>query len=315
MRAVIYQKHGGIEHLELVDIDDPELRSTEVLVKVHSIGLNPLDYRLRRGEMGPLTLFNRHRLIGSDFSGRVVEVGERVSGLSVGDRVFGMVFQPMTGTSAERISVNPKNLCVTPYNLDDATAATVPLASLTAYQALHNLAQVQPNQRVLVNGASGGVGTYAVQLAKLAGAHVTAVTSYRNTSWMPKIGADTVIDYTNSDCCQGDPSYDVFFDCYGNRSFAEACSVLKPQGIYVSTIPAIRTFSSTLLNPLRSQKSKVVMVSSKSSDLAVIKTYIENGQLVPIVDEVFDVARIKDAYEKLETKRAKGKIAVTISHR
>jgi 2-desacetyl-2-hydroxyethyl bacteriochlorophyllide A dehydrogenase len=310
LRGIVYRKHGGVDQLEEVDLPEPKMAPNRVLVEVHSIGLNPLDYRIRNGEMGPLASVMGPRLIGSDFAGRVLQTGTAVRDLVAGDRVYGMVFQPRTGTSAERITVKRTALTRSPRNLSDSAAAMVPLAAQTAYQALHHIAQLHEGQRVLINGASGGVGTFALQLAKIAGAHVTAVTSHRNTDWVTELGADETIDYTEADCCSGDAQYDVFFDCYGNRSFKKASRVLTAAGVYISTIPGPRTYSWSLGNAFRRQKSHVVVVRNRMGDLSAIRELIEEGRLRPIVDTVYSRDQIKTAYEALETKRTKGKIAV-----
>ncbi|MEE2961739.1 MAG: NAD(P)-dependent alcohol dehydrogenase [Myxococcota bacterium] len=310
MRAIAYRKHGQIEELQEVDIPEPKTGRNRVLVAVHSIGLNPLDYRLRRGEMGKLTAFSKPKLIGSDFSGHVLEVGSHVADLSKGDRVYGMVFQPLTGTSADRISVKRQNLSQSPFNVDDTTAATIPLAALTAYQSLHNLAHLQADQRVLLNGASGGVGTYGLQLAKIAGAHVTAVTSHRNADWVQELGADKVIDYTQHDFTLMDATYDVIFDAYGNRSFPEARACLTEKGVYISTIPSVKNFGQSMCNMLRGPQNKIIMVKSVAADLDNIRALVESGKLKPIVDSQFERDQIHAAYAKLETKRARGKIGV-----
>ena len=312
MRAFVYKKHGGIDRLEEADLREPKVGKNRVLVEVHSIGLNPLDYRLRRGEMGPLVTFSQPRLIASDFSGRVLEAGPGVTDLNPGDRVCGMVNQVFTGTSAERLSVSRSNLSKSPSNVDDSTAAGIPLAALTAYQALYGLGDISTGKRVLVNGASGGVGTFATQIAKQAGAHVTAVTSHRNASWMPDIGADEIIDYTKTDFTAGKAPYDIVFDCYGNRSFSRTKPVLTERGIYISTIPAARNYTTTAVNPFRSQKSRVIVVRSKSQDLHALAQLIESGAVKPIIDSCFAFGELHRAYEKLETKRAKGKIVVQI---
>ena len=200
-----------------------------------------------------------------------------------------------------------------PPSLDLTTAAAVPLAALTAYQALTNLVNVQSGTRVLVNGASGGVGTVATQIAASLGAHITAVTSFRNTDWMKDLGAAETIDYTQTDFTQGEARYDVVFDCYGNQSYGKTKGVLTANGTYISTIPAGHTYSSTVLNPLRRRKSKVVVVQPRGSDLNVITQLIEDGSVRPIVDHVFERDDMHAAYEKLESKRAKGKIVVRLN--
>ena len=310
MRAFGYRRHGSIDKLTLVDIPEPELKRHSVIVDVHSVGLNPLDYRIRRGELGPLALTKSIKLCCSDFSGVVSAVGLSVEDVKVGDPVYGMTFQPLVGTSAQKIRVHQNVVSPKPCNLSYAEASVVPLAALTALQALKYLAQLQRGQRVLINGASGGVGTFAVQIAHSIGARVTAVTSHRNQDWMSSIGADETLDYTKDDCCKLDTKFDVFFDCYGNRQFSDARQVLVDHGTYISTIPAVRSYSWGILNGLRSQKSRVVVVRKSKADLAEITRLIESGRVRPIVQMVYPQTEFKAAYEMLESKRVRGKLAV-----
>jgi NADPH:quinone reductase-like Zn-dependent oxidoreductase len=310
MQVIAYSRYGSVEQLQSLVLPEPKMKPNQVLVSVHSMGLNPLDYRIRNGEMGPLIRFKGPRLIGSDFAGHVSAVGAKVRSFRPGDRVFGMVFQLRTGTSAERIVVDHDQLAHSPKTLNDSEAATVPLAAQTAYQALHHLAKIQSGQRVLINGASGGVGTFAVQLARIAGAHVTAVTSHRNTHWMAELGANETMDYTAEDCCQGSARYDLFFDCYGNRSFTKARSVLSPNGMYITTIPSPRSYGWSLANPFRRQQSRVVLVRNRVANLVSIGQLIDAQKLRTIVDTVYPLREIQTAYAALETKRTRGKIAV-----
>ena len=178
---------------------------------VRAVGLNPLDYRLRRGEMLPF-MAGSHRMTASDYSGVVSAVGPGVKDIACGDHVYGMINQVFDGAAADRIMVSPNQIALKPKNLDMESAAAVPLAAMTAYQALHGHAKIARGHRVLINGASGGVGTFATQLAHIAGAHVTAVTSFRNTDWMSSLGADAVIDYTQRDFADGPEQYDIVFD-------------------------------------------------------------------------------------------------------
>jgi len=303
--SIGYKSHGGIHKLEEFEIEKPQIKAKHILVEVNCIALNPLDYRIRRGEMGPLAFFNKVKLTGSDFSGKVLEVGSKVTKFKVGDRVFGMVNQIFQGTSAEQIVVHQKIAEKIPENIDLNTAATVPLAALTAYQALFGIAGLKKGQKTLINGASGGVGTYAVQMAKKLGAEVTAVTSFRNLSWMAKLGAHQSIDYTQIDFCKQDQKYDLIFDCYGNRTFSEVKNVLNKNGLYISTIPNIKNYSLTLSSCFSSKKGKVVVVKSSSKDLLAIKQLIEEGAVIPIIEVIFDFKEIHKAYEKLESKRSK----------
>ncbi|MEE2757913.1 MAG: NAD(P)-dependent alcohol dehydrogenase [Myxococcota bacterium] len=313
MRAFGYKRHGSIEQLQELDLPEPTLSRRSVIVDVDSVGLNPLDYRIRRGELGPLAFASSARLSCSDFSGVVVAVGQGVDQIRIGDAVYGMTFQPLGGTSAEKIRVHASVVAPKPKNLSHSHAAVVPLAALTAYQAFAYLAKLQTGQRVLINGASGGVGTFAVQIARAMGAEVTAVTSYRNTGWMASLGAESVVDYTEQDCCCLDARFDVFFDCYGNRRFTDARNVLSKNGMYITTIPAPRTFSWGVLNGFRKQKSRVVVVRKSKTDLIEITRLIESGAVRPIVQMVYPSHGYRDAYAALESKRVRGKLAVKMS--
>jgi NADPH:quinone reductase-like Zn-dependent oxidoreductase len=265
---------------------------------------------MRRGEMLPITMWQSKRLVGSDFCGLVEEVGEAVTHYSVGDRVYGMVNQIHTGTSVDRISVSTRNLCHSPKNLTSEVAACVPLAALTALQALRDLAKVQKGCRVLVNGASGGVGSFAVQIATHFGALVTAVTSERNVDWMPGLGALSTLDYGKVDFTKYREAFDVVFDCYGNRSFKKCRGCMSPNGIYITTIPAFRHAWQQSLNVFRRQKSKVVVVRSRDEDLLYLKGLIENGHLKPVLQRSYARSEIRQAYKHLESKRTKGKLTV-----
>ena len=313
MHAIAYRKHGAIDQLEELERPKPVPQAGEALIEVKAIGLNPLDYRLRRGEIGPLTVLNGPRLTGSDFAGLIVETGGDLDGFEIGDRVMGMVNQMFTGVSADLITVHQKHLCPCPDNVDDLTAATIPLAAYTAYQALHEQGELSTGMRVLINGASGGVGTYAVQLARISGAEVTAVTSHRNSDWMDSLGAQHIVDYTQTDFVELKEHFDIVFDCYGNRSFTKVRPVLSPGGVYITTIPSPRSYAWSIPNGFRKQKSKVVLVRSRQSDLKNIKDLVENEELKPIIDSHFERDDIHGAYAKLESKRARGKISVRMT--
>ena len=312
MRAIVYRQHGDIEKLEEIQKPRPVPKRNQALIEVRAIGLNPLDYRLRRGEIGPLTRLQGPRLTGSDFAGVIVETGGPLEGFQVGDRVMGMVNQIFTGVSADFIVVDQKHLCPCPENVDDNVAATIPLASYTAYQGLHECAAVGPGQRVLINGASGGVGTYATQFAAIAGAEVTTVTSHRNVDWMKAIGATNTVDYTKTDFTSLNDRFDIVFDCYGNRSFSKVRPVLEKNGVYITTIPSPRSYAWSMPNPFRQKKSRVVVVKSKPMQLSAIKDLIESKALRPMIDSQFERHLIHEAYARLESKRSKGKICVAM---
>ena len=236
MRAAVYSEYGGPEVVRLVEIDSPTVADNEMLVKVHAAALNPLDWHFMRGSPYPIRFGqglkrpSAARRLGVDFAGTVAALGRSVTRFSVGDAVFGN----QSGSLAEYLAVPADREVVRkPANLTFEQAAAVPAAAMTALQALRNKARLERGQKVLVNGASGGVGTFAVQLAKVFGAQVTGVQSTGNLELVRSIGADHAIDYTRDDFTTGDARYDVIFDNVGNRALSDILRVLKPGGTYL----------------------------------------------------------------------------------
>jgi NADPH:quinone reductase-like Zn-dependent oxidoreductase len=313
MHAIGYRRHGDVSVLEQFEASKPEPKRGEVIVRVHAFGLNPLDYRLRRGELRLITSLKMPRLIGSDFAGTVDSIGADVHSVGPNDTVFGMVSQLLNGCSAEFIRVPESQLAKMPSSLNFEVGAAVPLAALTAYQALTDIAQVKPGDKVLINGASGGVGTFATQLARFKGAEVTAVTSFRNTALVSELGAHHVVDYTQRDFVEVATGFDLIFDCYGNRTFEQVQTALNSTGRYITTIPAVSRYRSVLFNPLRAKKSSVVIVRARGYQLTEIGALIDNGDLKPIVERVFEYSAFRDAYLHLESKRSKGKLSVKMA--
>ncbi len=309
MRAIGYTQHGGIDRLEVLDRTEPRAFWGQVVVEVHSIALNPLDYKFRRGLMGPDLLFGP-RITGCDFAGTVSRVGPGVHHLSEGDGVMGM---SRYGTAAQWIAVRASKVVKVPDTMDMSTAATVPLVALTAYQIIHDRLRVQPDQHLLVHGASGGVGSYVVQLALLAGARVTTVSSHRNTEWLASLGAHDVLDYEQTDCCAGPQRYDAFIDCYGNKSLEQTRNVLKDDGVYLTVEPFPGAFIDPVLNLGRRPRGMVVVVQNKRVQLEDVCHMITEGTVQAVVQQVFSATEIHAAFEQLETHHTRGKIAVRIS--
>ncbi|MEC8623508.1 MAG: NAD(P)-dependent alcohol dehydrogenase [Bdellovibrionota bacterium] len=313
MKAYVYKKYGPPEEVKSIEREIPSPKENELLIKVKAIGLNPLDYRIRRGSLRPFTNFNFPRQTASDFSGEVVEVASENSSFKTGDLVYGMVFQLKSGASAEYIISKEDYLFHAPESIKLEDAASVPLAAQTSLQALRDLGQLKKGMRVLINGASGGVGVFAVGLSKIFEAHVTAVTSYRNISLVKELGADDVVDYTKDDFTQRKETFDIIFDCWGNKSFNIAKDNLTSSGIYISTIPNSKNFFSSFKTSFASKRGKVVLVKSKKEDLAYLKNVIESGDLKVIIEKTFFQDEIVEAYKHLESKRTKGKIIVVLS--
>jgi NADPH:quinone reductase-like Zn-dependent oxidoreductase len=309
MKIVRHDRYGPPEVLYLADDETPRPGRGEVLVRVAAAALNPKDVLVRKGRM---KLFTRNRLprgSGYDFSGTVVDTTRATASFKPGDEVFGMLNRWDAGTCAEYLLCPDSEMSLRPVNTALEDCAGLPLVCLTSLQALRDLGMLQPGQHVLINGASGGVGAHAVQIAKLLGARVTAVTSSRNTNFVRELGADEVLDYAIADIPGLTARYDVFYDVFGNYHFGRIKPLLKPQGTYVTTVPNARNLRDHLLSRLsRGRQARLVVVYSNATDLESIKYWVEHGQLRPIIDRRYPLAEAVAAHHYLETRRARGKV-------
>ena len=313
MKAVVFKTYGGNEVIEVTQVPKPEPGAHDVLIKVHAAAINPVDWKIRCGMAKILTGWNFPKILGSECSGEIVETGRHVKDRKRGDEVIGFPGIRRLSAFAEYVSVPERNAFRKPANISFEEAATVPVAGLTALQSLRNLGHVSHNSRVLINGASGGVGTFAVQIAKILGAHVTAVCSSPNTELLKEIGADDIIDYTEKDFTTGDERYDMIFDAVSKRSFRECKRVLKPHGIYVNTLPVLSVLlNQYLIGLLMAKKAKSVMVRPNAADMEWMRNTIESGKLRIIIDRVYSLDHIVDALAYSETGKARGKIVVTV---
>ncbi len=325
MKAITYTEYGTADVLQFREIEKPVPQDNEVLVKVYASSANPLDWRLMRATPFLARLENglfkpKNSLLGADVAGRVEAVGSRVTQFRVGDEVFGDKFKTGLGAFAEYICMGEDALVLKPANLSFEEAAAVPIASLTALQALRDHGQIQAGQKVLINGASGGVGTFAVQIAKSFGAEVTGVTSTRNLDMVRALGVDHVIDYTQEDFTQRDEQYDLILCAVGNHSVADYKRVLKPQGIcvIVGFTALSLTFQYMILgqfNKKPNTKRVILMeaVKPKKADLTFMKSLLEAGQVTPVIDRNYPLSETAEALRYLETGRARGKVTITVA--
>ncbi|MCA9667982.1 MAG: NAD(P)-dependent alcohol dehydrogenase [Myxococcales bacterium] len=315
MKAIVYRRFGPPDVLELADVAEPRLRRGEALVRVEAAALNPKDVLVRKGRMrwaGALTL---PRTPGYDFAGQIERLHPSVqssAGVAVGDEVFGMVQAMRGGTCAELVAVPTDELAPRPRGLSAERAAALPLVALTALQALRDLGELRAGQRLLVNGASGGVGTVALQIARARGAQITAVCSAANAAMVRALGADEVIDYNEQDPTSGERRYHVFFDTFGNRRYADARRVLLDEGRYVTTVPNARSLRQEVLGRLGLSRARLVVVRSRRRDLENIATLVEVGVLEPVIDRVLPLEKSAEAHAHLETRRARGKVVLTV---
>jgi NADPH:quinone reductase-like Zn-dependent oxidoreductase len=323
MKAVVYTEYGSPDVLQLKEIDKPIPKDNEVLVKVHAASLNAADWHLLRADpflvrlMGMGLLRPKYKILGSDIAGSVEAVGRNVKQFQPGDEVFGDLFNCGLGGFAEYVCAREDALVLKPANMTFGEAAAVPLAALTALHGLRDKGQIQPGQKVLVNGASGGVGTFAVQLAKYFGAEVTAVCSTRNLDMMRTLGADHVIDYTHEDFTKNGQLYDLILAANGYHSIFDYKRVLSPKGIYVmSGGSGTQMFQAILMGPLISMTGsrKMGTVSSKPNkkDLVFMKELLEAGKVIPMIDRRYPLSEVAEAIRYLEEGHARGKVVITI---
>ena len=311
MKAAIYRKFGSTDVLEIAEIDNPEPGQGEMLIKVQAAALNPKDVLLRKGKMTAMNARGWPKPVGHDVAGTVENVGPGVHGFDPGTRVFGMVNGRRLSTCAEFCLLRQNEATVMPKAMSFAEAAAIPLAAQTALQALRDNAGLKPGQSVLVNGASGGVGTFAVQIAKAMGAEVTAVSSDANRELLLSLGADHWLDYKTTDILKPAKPYDVFFDVFGNKTFATAKAALSRRGCYVTTVPSPAAVISHLASSVLPGKSgKLVVVKSNTADLQFLSALYEQKLLKPVIDSEWSLAEIAQAQAKIETKRARGKVIV-----
>ena len=321
MKAILFHQYGSPNVLKLAEVERPIPKENEVLVKVEAAATNPLDWHRMRAtpflvRLGDGLLKPKDPRLGADFAGRVEAVGKDVTKFQPGDELFGL----STGTFAEYVCARESHVVHKPANLSFVEAAAVPVVAFTALQGLRHAGQIEPGQTVLVNGASGGVGTFTVQIAKSFGAEVTGVCSTRNLDLVRAIGADHVIDYTKEDFTRSGQQYDLIYDAVGNHSVADYKRALKPQGNCViagfTTLP--RMLGHMLLGAWVSRRGsqKIGMMgvaTPNQKDLLVIKELLEAGKVVPVIDKCYPLAETAVAIRHLETGRARGKVIITVT--
>jgi NADPH:quinone reductase-like Zn-dependent oxidoreductase len=323
MKAIIHRRYGPPDVLELVEMEIPAPADRQVLVKIHAVSLNAYDWHMVTADiflvrlMGGGLLKPKDTSVGADIAGRVEAVGSRVTQFQPGDEVFGDIAGSGSGGLAEYALAPEGSLAVKPANLSFEEAAAVPMAAVTALQGLRDAGRVQPGHKVLVYGASGGVGTYAVQLAKVFGAEVTAVCSTRNVEQARALGADHVIDYTKEDFTQNGRQYDLILAANGYRPLSDYKRALAPQGIYVMAggKPA-QIFQAMLFGPWMSrgggQKLGGLSAKASQSDLVYLKELLEAGKIVPVIDRSYPFSEAAEALRYLGQGHARGKVVITV---
>ena len=319
MKAIVYTEYGPPEVLQLKEVERPVPRDDEVLVKIHAASANAADWHLMRAEPFLARLENgllkpKNTKLGADVAGRVEGVGRNVTQFQAGDEVFGSMPLNELGTFAEYLCALEDALALKPARLTFEQAAAVPLAAFTALQGLRDKGQIQPGQKVLINGASGGVGTFAVQIAKSYGTEVTGVCSTRNLDLVRSIGADHVIDYTQEDFTRNGQHYDLIFDAVGNRSISDYQRALSPHGI--CSVAGFTSLSRLFQVMFLGGKKIGLMETAKANkkDLVIIQELLEAGKVVPVIDRSYPLSEVPEAIRYLETGHARGKVVITVEH-
>jgi NADPH:quinone reductase-like Zn-dependent oxidoreductase len=326
MKAVVSTKYGRPDVLKLTEVENPVPEDDEVLVKVHAASVNPADWHLLRGEpyVSRLQLGLRkpkEKVLGCDVAGQIEAVGKNVTMFKPGDEVFGSPFMRGFGAFAERVCVSEDLLAPKPANLSFERAAAVPLAASTALQGLRDHGRIEPGQRILIVGASGGVGTFAVQIARSFDAEVSGVCSTRNIEMVRSLGADHVVDYTKEDFPRSGQKYALIFQLAGTRSPSECRRALTPKGTLVQISgesdghwigPMDRIIKALVLSPFVSEKIVSFTVKPNKEDLQILKQLIEAGKLTPVIDRTYPLAEVPEAIRYLENGHARGKVVIRV---
>lgn len=315
MKAAVFTKYGSPDVLQLTSVPEPVPQAGEVLVKVMATAVNPADNHLLSGMLRFSTglLKPKHPIPGSDIAGQVTAIGADVTQFQVGDAVFGDLSAHGRGGFAEYVAAPKAALVLKPANISFAEAAAAPMTAVTALQGLRDYGRIRPGQRVLINGASGGVGMFAVQIAKALGGEVTAVASTRNVDMLRSIGADHVIDYTREDFTQSAQPYDLIFDTVGNRTAAEYKRALTAQGHFVTTrfLPSL-VFQGPWLSLTGGMQMHNMMAKPNQRDLAAISELLEAHRIVSIIDRWYPLSDVPAALRYLGEGHAKGKVIITM---
>ena len=322
MKAIVYTKYGSPDVLQLKEVEKPTPKDNEVLIKIHAAAVTIGDVIVVKGEPFPVRFWSgllepKNKIPGKEMAGRVEAVGTNVTQFQPGDEVFGDLSVCGLGAFAEYVSVPENAIALKPANLTFEEAAAVPESAVVALQGLRDKGKIQPGQKVLINGASGGVGTYAVQIAKSFGADVTAVCSTRNLDMARSIGADHVIDYTQEDFTQNGQHYDLILAANGYHPLSDYRRALTPEGFYVGTGGSMaQTFQAMLLGPIISMTGSKTMgnmlVKPNQNDLVFMKELIEAGKVVPVIDRRYPLSEVPEAFRYIEEGHAQGKVVITV---
>ncbi len=317
MKAIVQNEYGSSEVLALAELAQPAMKDNQVLVRVKAVSINAGDVFAMRGSPWPIRLaagFPRPKdyILGQDMAGVVEAVGSSVTQFRPGDEVYASSGSAL----AEYVSVAKEKLTFKPANFTFEQAAAIPTAAITALKGLRDIGRLQPGQKVLINGASGGVGTFAVQIAKALGAEVTGVSSTRNVELVLSLGADKAIDYTKEDFTHNGGRYDLILDNVASHSFSDLMRVLTPQGRIVPNSGRNGmgyVFKAFLLSPFLRQLAGMYFAVPNGKDLTELKEWLETGQVKPVVERIYPLCETPEAFRHLDKEHARGKVVITVS--
>ncbi|HDV8362186.1 TPA: NADP-dependent oxidoreductase [Bacillus cereus] len=331
MKAMIIDRYGKVP-MRMAEVPTPEINEYEVLAEIHAASINPIDFKIRDGKVKMLLKYEMPLILGNDFSGVITKVGSKVTRFKVGDEIYARPRKNKIGTFAEYIAIHEDDIALKPKNLSFEEAASIPLVGLTSYQALHDIMQLQKGQKILIHAGSGGVGTFAIQLAKIMGATVTTTASEAGANLVTSLGADEIINYKTENFEDILKNYDGVFDTIGGATLEKSFNIIKSGGniVSVSGMPNARFgkefgsgFFKTLLFSLASKKLTALekkhnaqysflFMKPSGDQLRTIANYIEAGKIKPVIDRIFPFEDAQKAMEYSESGRAKGKIIVKI---
>lgn len=313
MKAAVLDKFGPSSVMEVREVPRPQINANQVLVEVAAAGVNPIDWKIREGWMSERFGSEFPMILGFDAAGTVAEVGANVTGFQPGDPVFARSNVGPGGCYAEFAAIDANTVAPKPEALNDDEAAAMPLAALTALNGLREVGRLQAGQRVLINGAVGGVGVYAIQIAKNMGAHVTGVCSTYNLELARELGADEVIDYRQQNPLEAGQTWDVIYDTVGYLKHTDARECLTPDGVYITLVPAegIEFFipGQTEIKP---RGGYFLVWTPTAADLLILADWVKAGKLHSVIDSIYPLELVRDAHERSQTERARGKIVLRI---
>jgi NADPH:quinone reductase-like Zn-dependent oxidoreductase len=313
MKAVIIDRYGGPDVLDMKEVSIPLINDDEILIKIKASSVNPVDWKVRKGMLRFLPGQELPKMLGGDLSGEVVKIGKNISEFKQGDEIYGMINATKGGAYAEYIAASIRQVVHKPTNLTFEEAAAVPLAALTAYQAITRLGKLKEGETICVNGCSGGVGHFAIQIAKALGAKVTGICSTKNINFAKEFGADEIVDYTNNNSnFIPTTKYDIFFDAVANQSYFKAIKFLKRKGRYVTTLPSISVLLGSIFTLFSSKRGMMINIKVNSEDLRYLSELIKSNKMKVNIDKEYNINQIQEAHRHSETGRVVGKLVLKI---